>query len=122
MVTMGKSELVQKFFADLNQTDAVKYEIVAKLYTLFQETDESFTDKIIYGGIGIYIGDEFSGGIWVYSNHVSLVLGDGYKLKDPHGVLEGGGKFRRHIKLHEMKDLENKKCSEYVKQWFELYK
>lgn len=120
MIAIGKSEKVRNFIDELETLDPNKYEIVTRLYALFVATKRDFTDKFIYGGIGIYIGEELIGGIWVYTNHVSLVLGDGYKLKDTYGVLEGGGKFRRHIKLLTTKDIEDKKCSEYIKAWFDL--
>jgi hypothetical protein len=44
--------------------------------------------------------------VFAYSEHVSVEFGRGCDLADPHGVLEGSGKFRRHIKLRNLADIE----------------
>ena len=47
-------------------------------------------------------------GHFVYKKHVSLEFSKGYRLDDPDDVLEGNGKYRRHIKLYAPKDIETK--------------
>jgi hypothetical protein len=47
-------------------------------------------------------------GHFIYKNHVSIEFTHGNKLRDPDGVLEGKGKFRRHIKLTCEDDLRDK--------------
>jgi hypothetical protein len=37
-------------------------------------------------------------------------------LDDPHKVLEGAGKVRRHIKLHSLNDIVAKDCLTFLKQ------
>lgn len=41
-------------------------------------------------------------------------------LPDPHGVLEGGGKLRRHIKLRALQDIADRHVAEYVQAAFGL--
>jgi hypothetical protein len=42
----------------------------------------------------------------------------GCDLVDAHGVLEGGGKYRRHIKIETAAELEEKHVQKYVAQAF----
>jgi len=111
---------VQSFISDLADTDPLKHEIVMHLYSLFLDTSTNFHDKFIYGGIGVYIGDQLIGGIWVSKNHVSLVFADGHKLKDSANVLEGKGKYRRHIKIKSFEEIEEKCCQKYIRALFNL--
>lgn len=53
-------------------------------------------------------------GVFSYTRHVSLEFPEGASLPDPHQVLEGGGKHRRHIKLRATKDIAEKQVREYV--------
>ncbi|MBY0573481.1 MAG: DUF1801 domain-containing protein, partial [Undibacterium sp.] len=55
-----------------------------------------------------------------YKEHVSLEFGRGNELNDQHNVLEGKGKFRRHIKLHQCQDLEDKQVKFFLQQAYQL--
>lgn len=57
-------------------------------------------------------------GHFIYTNHVSLEFSNGYQLQDADNVLEGKGKFRRHIKLTNSKDIEAKSVRSMIKQAF----
>ena len=118
MHTTGQTPEVQTFINDLRDTDTEQFEIVVELYSLFSSVSSTFTDKFIYGGIGIYIEDILTGGIYVSKKHVSLVFSDGYLMQDKHNVFEGSGKYRRHIKLHTVKEIKEKQCLEYIQQLF----
>ncbi len=122
MNELGQSSKVQQFISDLADIDTEKFEIVTELYSLLSKANKNFTDKFIYGGIGIYVGDTLIGGIWVSKKHVSLVFSDGYKLDDSYKVLEGSGKYRRHIKVQKFEDIKQKSCKEYIQKLFNLYK
>ena len=37
-------------------------------------------------------------------------------MKDPDNILEGTGKFRRHLKIRSFSDIKNKKVDLFVKQ------
>ena len=54
------------------------------------------------------------GGVYCYENHVSVEFAHGSFLRDTHGVLEGNGKQRRHIKLHRLSDINDKHCCDYI--------
>lgn len=113
---------VKRFISDLFSVDIVMAEIVVELYRLFELHNSDFTDKFIYGGVGIYWGDELIGGIYVSRHHVSLVFSDGNKLDDTYKVLEGTGKYRRHIKIRTLDDINSKHCSAYVDKLFKIYR
>jgi len=57
-------------------------------------------------------------GHFVYKNHVSLEFSNGYLLRDPEGVLEGKGKYRRHIKLTGQSDIGDKFVRSMLEQAF----
>jgi len=42
-------------------------------------------------------------------------FGRGAEMADPHGLLEGKGKGRRHLKLHTLEDVENKHLADYLR-------
>jgi len=44
----------------------------------------------------------------IYTNHLNLGFNKGVLLEDPHSLLEGTGKFIRHIHLRDSSDLESK--------------
>ena len=57
-------------------------------------------------------------GHFVYKNHVSLEFAKGNELRDPNGVLEGNGKYRRHIKLTRQDDIYEKSVRSMIEQAF----
>ena len=54
----------------------------------------------MYGGI-IFSLDEDWGGVFSYTHHVSFEFGAGAFMEDPKGLLEGGGRLRRHLKFRQ---------------------
>jgi hypothetical protein len=57
-------------------------------------------------------------GHFTYKNHVSLEFGKGYELQDPKHVLEGKGKYRRHIKLTSQSDIRANSVRSMIEQAF----
>jgi hypothetical protein len=55
-------------------------------------------------------------GVFCYKAHVSLEFPQGYKMSDPHGLLEGSGKYRRHIKFRSQDDIDRKVLTPYLKE------
>lgn len=76
----------------------------------------------MYGGLVIEMrrGDAKSrvGGIYTYTAHVSLELARGASFDDPDGLLEGGGRFRRHIKLRAVHEITSKNCERFLREAF----
>jgi len=55
-------------------------------------------------------------GIFTYKNHVQLSFANGTQLKDPANILEGSGKFRRHINFTSADEIDNKTIAALLKQ------
>ncbi|MEO9885943.1 MAG: DUF1801 domain-containing protein [Balneola sp.] len=49
-------------------------------------------------------------------NHITLEFSKGFLMNDPDDVLEGSGKYRRHLKIKTYEDIENKDVTFFVKQ------
>ncbi|WP_299922709.1 DUF1801 domain-containing protein [uncultured Pelagimonas sp.] len=71
--------------------------------------DVDFVPK--YGGklFEAVAGDADSqfGGYFFYKNHMSIEFTHGADLPDPSHILQGSGKFRRHVKITTLAELEN---------------
>lgn len=75
-----------------------------------------------YGGT-VFMTDpndqgSFVGGVFASKNHVSVEFSNGAEFDDPHGVLEGKGKARRHVKLLQPADLDAKTVADFLEQAF----
>ena len=51
-----------------------------------------------------------------YKEHVSIVFSRGNELSDPDGLLEGKGKFRRHLKVFTGDNVAPEHLRFFVKQ------
>ena len=69
----------------------------------------------MYGGIMFSQLKDF-GGVFVYKNHISFEFSDGYRFDDATKLLQGSGKYRRHLKIKSRADIEIKKVYFFVKQ------
>jgi len=49
-------------------------------------------------------------------NHIQLGFYAGAKLKDPSKLLEGKGKYIRHLKIISKRDLQNKNVDYFINQ------
>lgn len=114
---MGKSnnQAVQQFLDDIQMTAPEKYSILqaarAAVFSLAPTTSERF----IYGGIMFSLIDDF-GGIFASKHHVSFEFSQGYLFDDPIKQLKGTGKFRRHLKLQSLSDIDNKNIAGFTAQ------
>ncbi len=59
---------------------------------------------------------QFFGGVFTSKGHVSVEFSNGATFDDPHSHLEGGGKMRRHLKLHSVGDIAEKTLSFFLDQ------
>jgi hypothetical protein len=100
--------------------DATKAEIVNSLEEMIVELAPDAHLRPMYGGtvIELETGNPKSriGGFYVYADYVSLEFANGVQLEDRNGVLEGTGKFRRHVKLRSGDDIGGKTCKRFLNQ------
>lgn len=108
------ADRVAQLLEDLRAHDADRYTLVQTLRGTVLGLDASVTEEVKYGGILFSAARPFCG-IFSYAKDVSLEFSEGAALPDPHGVLEGQGKGRRHIKLATVQDIAAKHVAEYMK-------
>ena len=108
---MAKS--VQTLLEDIRFLGEEQLTIVEAVRALVKKTFKPVSEEVKYGGILFTSGVQF-GGVFAYKEHVSVEFGDGAKIKDADGFLEGAGKGRRHIKLRTVGDIADKKLAKYL--------
>lgn len=113
MNAVPKNTRIEAFLAHIRDRDAARFAIVAELRRIILASDLSVSEEIKYGGLLFSAHKPFCG-IFVYTNHITLDFGDGAALPDPHGVLQGEGKMRRHIKLTAFPDIGGKQVAKYI--------
>lgn len=91
------------------------FPIVARLRDMVLAAGPSIAEEVKYGGLLFSSGQSFCG-VFPYKAHVTLEFSQGAALTDPHGFLSGDGKYRRHIKLESMQDIEARRVADYVAQ------
>ena len=96
--------------------------ITREIDTIIEEICPGAGRRPMYGGV---VFERESGnhqtmvcGHFIYKRHVSLEFTNGYLLEDPDGVLEGNGKYRRHIKLTESSEITEKSVRAMLEQAF----
>lgn len=105
----------QKFIDNVEVQNSNKYQILQLLRQRVFDNIPEVKERMMYGGIMFSFFGDF-GGVFVYQNHVSFEFGDGSKFEDPKKVLEGKGKYRRHLKLRSPEEIEVKEVDFFVKQ------
>ncbi|WJV25613.1 MULTISPECIES: DUF1801 domain-containing protein [Pseudomonas] len=111
----SSNEAVEALLADLALTRMTMLEIVQLVRVTVKGTAGTFSETVKYGGIMFSRVKPFCG-VFAYQEHVAVEFAQGFAFTDPHGVLEGGGKYRRHIKLRSVADVCKKHLEHYVSQ------
>lgn len=109
------NERVQKFLNEVGEFDAVKFTIIQKLRNTILDHYPDVRERMMYGGIMFSLDEDF-GGLFVSKNHVSLEFSKGYQMDDPKSLLEGSGKFRRHLKFKSIADISKKDVVFFLNQ------
>lgn len=111
----SKDPKVQKFLEELKKHDAQKFDIVSAARAVVFKAYPAVSEKIMYDGI-MFTREKDFGGLFVYKEHVSFEFSNGASFKNPKKLLEGSGKFRRHLKLYTKGDVKNKDVDFFVRQ------
>ena len=111
----SENEHVQKHLEEIMMLNDEQFNILQKLREIVFEVYPKTNERIMYGGIMFSLDDDF-GGIFVRKNHISFEFGNGFAMNDPDKLLEGKGKFRRHLKIRSLSDMDDKRVSFFVKQ------
>jgi Domain of unknown function (DU1801) len=111
-------EKVDRLLDDLRLTNPAGYKLVQAARKSVYAAVAHATEKAMYGGFMFAAPEPFCG-VFAYAEHVTIEFGKGCDLKDTHHVLEGTGKFRRHIKICALADISATHLSDYVMQEYE---
>ncbi len=114
MVNSRNKKVVQ-FLEEIKRLDDEQFKILQKLREIVFKIYPTVNERIMYGGIMFSLEEDF-GGIFARKNHVSFEFGSGFALNDPDNLLEGKGKFRRHLKIKSLSDIKDKKVEYFVEQ------
>lgn len=104
---------VAQLLADIAQVQAAHHEIMQSVRKSILKLGSDVREEVKYGGILFSCAQPFCG-LFAYTQHVTLELGEGAHLPDDFQVLEGKGKHRRHIKLLSPADIESKHVEHYL--------
>jgi len=105
---------VQALLSDIRLASESQFQTVSRLRELIGQTVSGASDEVKYGGFLFSVGGVPFCGVFAYSGHVSLEFGHGAAMADPHQVLLGSGKLRRHIKLASVDDIADQHVAMYV--------
>ena len=112
----SKDENVQKFIDEIIMFDHEKYITLNAMREMVFKNHPKTNERMMYGGIMFSLDTEDFGGLFIRKNHISFEFNNGYMMKDPNKLLEGSGKFRRHLKIKSKEDIMNKAVNFFVKQ------
>jgi hypothetical protein len=111
----SSNKQVQIFLDEIEEIDAVKFNTLQELREIVFSNCPDVNERIIYGGIMFSLAEDF-GGLFVRKGHISFEFGNGFTMDDPHKLLEGAGKFRRHLKIRSLTDVKGKEVEYFVRQ------
>ena len=73
--------------------------IIRSLRKMILAIAPDYEEKVMYGGIIYSEPGRMFCGLFLRKKHVSVEFDLGHLLKDKNKLLEGSGKFRRHLKI-----------------------
>lgn len=104
---------VDAFLEDFRALRTSQHALMVEIRRIVETVAPDATARILYGGI-VFERPEMFCGVFAYTHHVTIEFSRGCDLDDPHNVLEGKGKFRRHIKLRSQPDIAAKHVADYI--------
>ena len=107
---------IESFIEDLRLTAPEQAQIVEAIRQIYADLPTEIEERFIYGGVGFFINGTLIGGAYANKKHVSMVFSRGNELQDEAKLLEGKGKFRRHLKLPRYEALKTKRAHYFAAQ------
>ncbi|MEA3488450.1 MAG: DUF1801 domain-containing protein [Euryarchaeota archaeon] len=119
-MNMKADPKINNFIQEIRFMDEDKGGTVISLRKLVLEIAPSAKEEIKYGGL-VFVSDKrLFCGIFIRKKHISVEFDRGAEMQYPDNFLEGSGKNRRHLKIFQQEDIENKKVEYYINQSFKL--
>ena len=120
MSKMKKNIKIEKLFQEFELVNPGLVIIMRSLRKMVLKIAPVSEEKIMYGGIIYSIPERMFCGLFLRKNHISVEFGLGYLLKDKNKYLEGAGKYRRHLKIHNKEEVKIKMVEKFVEDSFNL--
>lgn len=105
---------ISALLEDIRLLSEEGHALVQAVRALVKQTFGTVEEEVKYGGILFAVDGVSFAGVFAYRQHVSVEFGQGAAIADPHGLLEGSGKGRRHLKLHVPSDVTDKHLAVYL--------
>ena len=109
----------EKFLKELKAHNKEQFDIVSEVRKLILKNNAHAQEEIKYGGL-LYSDSrsdkESYTGLFVYKSHVSIEFADGHSFLDPKKLLQGNGKYRRHLKCKKLDDVDKKEVMHFLQQ------
>ena len=113
-MTLSVNNKVDTFLRDTQAVSAQTFDIIMAIRKLFLDADAELEEDIKYGGVIFNQSGTLIGGIFTYKNYLSIEFSEGATFDDPDKLLEGKGKFRRHLKINSLDDIIGKKVAHFI--------
>lgn len=111
---MPTTRTVDALLQDIRLLGETQFALVQAVRALAARTIRPLTEEVKYGGILFSSGVGFAG-VFAYRQHVSVEFGHGARIDDARGWLEGRGQGRRHLKLRQPADIQDRQLAEYLR-------
>lgn len=111
---------IKKLLQDFGFVNPELGKIFRFLRKMIQAIAPDSQEKVMYGGIIFYKPERMFCGLFLRKNHISIEFDLGYLLKDKNEYLEGTGRYRRHLKIHNKEEVKMKMVEKFVKESFNL--
>lgn len=111
-----KMKAYASFDAYLKDQTAKNQKIIRALRTFVKKVEPGLQEAVKWGN-GCWIGEK--GPVaYVYSDagYVQFGFFNGAALKDPKGLLEGKGRYVRHIKVHDPSEIDQRTFGALLRQ------
>jgi hypothetical protein len=105
---------IKEFINDVQSVAPEQAEVIESTRRLFNNASQALSEEMKYGGIVFFKSGLLIGGIFSYKKHISIEFSNGADFSDPQGLLEGKGKRRRHLKIHNLQDVDLKNTNFYI--------
>lgn len=109
---------VDAYIASLSKDKA---KIVSELRAVVRQAAPKATESIKWAQ-PVYESDGPMIWIKAFTNNVNIGFWRGAEMSDPKGLLEGDGNRMRHVKIADVKDINKKALTDFVKQAVKLNK
>ncbi|MBT8378141.1 MAG: DUF1801 domain-containing protein [Ignavibacteria bacterium] len=113
---MRKNLEIEKLLQDFELVNPVLVIIMRSLRKMVRKIAPDSEEKIMYGGIIYSMPERMFCGLFLRKNHISVEFDLGYLLNDDDEYLEGKGKYRRHLKIHNKEEIIIKKVEKFIKE------